>query len=209
MNSPTDSMSPRKAKKLSCLIAFHGAAVTGAHRIDENKISLVKPGLFVIDQLIRRRRHHAIGLHAHAFGTDSAHVKPYRSGARAAIERESERPVLVLAVERIGDKEDVRFNLAGVIVLERHHSRGGGVMQRLAADMDFMVGNYWWNFSWFFLCFGGGSAGWLGLFSRTGCGRRAGGRSPRFLWPKAQSEKTITNDQERRGATQHMVTLHH
>ena len=177
--------------------------------IDENEIGLVKPGLFVIHQLIRRRRHHAIGLHAHALGTNGAHVKPYRSGARAAIERESERPVLVLAVERVSDEENVRFNLAGVIVLERHHARGGGVMQRLAAYMDFMVRDDWWNLRCSFFASAAGVPDGLAGSAGLAAGAGAGGRSPRFLWPKAQSEKISYDDQERRGATQqHGDTLH-
>src|SRR6476661_2433615 len=114
--------------------------------------------------------------------------------------------MLILAVERVGDKEDVRLHLSGVIVLERHHACSGCVTQRFTAHMDFMAGDYWWNFRLFFLCLGGGSAGRLGWFSRTGCGRRSG-------WPVSLAESTKRkehhDDQERRGATQqHGDTLH-
>src|SRR6478609_5448414 len=164
-----------KTEKFSGLVALHGAAVAGAYGVDEYKIGLVKPGLFVIDELVRRRRHHAIGLHAHAFGADGAEMEPYRSRSRTAVERESQGPALILAVERIGDKEDVRLHLSGVSVLERHHPRGCGVMQSFAADVDFMVGDNWRRFRWFFPGLGCRGARRLGLFGRTGRRRRRGG----------------------------------
>src|SRR4029077_19442242 len=139
----------------------------------------VQPGLFVIDELVRRWRHHAIGLHTYAFWADGPEMQPYRSRAGAAIEREGQWPVLILAVERIGDKEDVRFHLAGVIVLERHHPRGCGVMQSLAADVNFMVSDYGRCFRWFLLGVGCRGPARLALFGRTGCRGRGG-------WPFTQ-----------------------
>ena len=51
----------------------------GANGINKDEISLVEPGVFVIDQLVGRRRHHAIRLHAYALGANGSHVQPNRS----------------------------------------------------------------------------------------------------------------------------------
>src|ERR1051326_836926 len=132
-----------QAEEFARLVALNGAAVAGAHGIDEDQIGLVEPGVFIVDQLIRRRRHHAVRLHAYALGSDGAEVQPHGSRAGAAVEREGKRTVLGgLAVQRVGDVEDVRLDLAGVDVFERHHAGRRRVVESLAADLHFVVRNH-------------------------------------------------------------------
>src|SRR5260370_40776893 len=67
-----------------------------------------------------------------------------RSGAGTAVERKRKRPVLgLLAVERVGDVENVSFDVASVVILERHQAGRGRGMQRLSADMDFVMRHHW------------------------------------------------------------------
>jgi hypothetical protein len=78
-------------------------------------------------------------------------------------------------------------------------------VQRLAANMNFMMGYDRRNLRRFFFCVGGGSAGRLGLF------RWAGGWS-RGWWPLAtisllgestEGKEKDSSSQKRRGATWH------
>src|SRR6185312_11218314 len=65
-----------QADEFFCQIALNRTAVAGAHRIDKNQVCLVEPGVFVIDKLIGRRRHHAIRLHSDALWADCSHMQP-------------------------------------------------------------------------------------------------------------------------------------
>src|SRR6185437_8925810 len=73
---------------------------------------------------------------------ETAHMHPDRRLARAAVVDERKRaPVWrLLAIEGVGDEENVRFGLAGGIG-NRHAPGCGGVGKRLAADLDLMVGD--------------------------------------------------------------------
>src|SRR5207253_1596608 len=57
---------------------FDGAAVAGADRVDEYQVALLEPGVGIVFQRVRRRRHAAFGQHLDALGTDVAQVQPYR-----------------------------------------------------------------------------------------------------------------------------------
>jgi hypothetical protein len=62
------------------------AAVTGADRIDKDQVSLIQPGLLVVDQMIGRRRHGAISIHGDTSRADAPHVQPNRCRTRPTIE---------------------------------------------------------------------------------------------------------------------------
>ncbi len=130
------------AKIFSGQLRLHGAAVASAHRIDEHQVGLVEPGILIVGNGIGRRWHEAFRLHLHDTWSDRAHVQPHRSRARTTIEAEHERPLRMiptaLLVERVGDKKYIGFSLA-LIILERHEASGGRVVQRCAADVEYVV----------------------------------------------------------------------
>ena len=96
-------------------------------RIDEDQVGLVEPGLLVVDQLEGRRRHAAVGLHLHPPRADRAQVQPDRRGARAAVEREHQRPLRAGVVERVGDEEDVGLDLVSLAVADAASGRSVAV----------------------------------------------------------------------------------
>ena len=118
-----------------------GAAVAGAHRIQEDQVGLVQPGVGVVLHLVGRRRHGAIG---HELGTaraHRAHMHPDGGRARPAVEAECQGPLCgVRAIQRVGHVEDVRFGFARG-VLERHLRHGGGVVDGLAVQLDGVFGD--------------------------------------------------------------------
>ena len=71
-----------------CARSANAFVVPGASRsgIEAVLNSLVEPGEFDVNELVGRRGHHAIRLHAHAPGADRAQVQPYRCRAGASIE---------------------------------------------------------------------------------------------------------------------------
>src|SRR6266567_3898909 len=74
-----------------------------------------------------------------------------------------------LAVKRIRDVENVGFDLASVVVFERHHARCGGVAQSLATNVDLMVRDHRRLVGGLFFCFAGRGSGLWRLVRRSGC----------------------------------------
>ena len=112
-----------------------GAAVSGAHGVDEDQVGPIEPGILVIFQLVRRRRHATVGQQLGTARPHAAHVHPHGRRTRTAIEAEGERTPGGIGdtVQRVGHIEDMGFGFAGG-VLERHLGDGRGVVEGLAVN---------------------------------------------------------------------------
>ncbi len=65
-----------EAPELFLQVLFGGAAEPRAHRIDENQVSPIEPGVLVCNQPVGRRRHPPFRFHPHTFWTERTHVEP-------------------------------------------------------------------------------------------------------------------------------------
>ncbi len=141
MNSPTEAMSPSTPQNFLPSSGLTGAAVARPDGIDEDEVGLREPRVLVVDERVRGRRHHAVVLHLHALRPEGAEVQPHGRGARAAVEREHERPLLgrrAAPVERVRDEEDVRLEISRV-AFQRHEARRGGVLEDPSAGAKLVV----------------------------------------------------------------------
>ncbi len=126
----------------------------------------------VVRKVVGRRRQQAIGLQTDAPRTQRPHVQPDGRRTRAAVEGKGQRTLFrVLAVERVGNKKHLGFDLA-VAAFEREPARGRGVLERLAIQCHLVVGHHRRNFGdikLFFVLVGTWlRAGRLLLFGRIG-----------------------------------------
>ena len=99
---------PQNGRPSSPVLASpaYRAAEPRPHRIDEDKIGELQPGLGVVDQTGRRFGYGALVAQLQSSGAERADVQPRRARPRAAVEYERDRPRGdVLAVLAVADVE--------------------------------------------------------------------------------------------------------
>ena len=101
-----------------------GHRITGVRRVDEHQIEVLEPGLRIIGDHVRRRRHGPVVANHDAFRAERAKMQPYRRRARSAVEDEAHGSFVRRRVDQeIRRRENRRFRIAALVV---ESSRGYG-----------------------------------------------------------------------------------
>ena len=100
--------------------------------IDKHQVGEIEPGAGIVGQLRRIGRAVSLFAELEVLGPDGAEIQIDRSRARAAIQRESHRPVL--ALHRVSGKDHFADLLA--VVEDRQRAHRDRVVQRLAIELN-------------------------------------------------------------------------
>lgn len=135
-------MSPLDAVHAAGHIDVLGAAIARAHRVDEDQVGLIQPGILVVFHLIWRLEHAAVWCQLGTPRAHAAQMDPERCRSRAPIKAEGEwTPRRIFgAVQCVRHVKDMGFGFAGR-VLQRHLGDRSRVVQRLSAHVDGVFGN--------------------------------------------------------------------
>jgi hypothetical protein len=115
-----------------------GAAVTRTDGIHKDQVGLIQYCVLVVLESKRRWRHEAVKLHLDALRSEATHMQQNCGGPGPTIKSDGEGQLGAGIIQRIRHVEYLRFG-AALFVFDGHTPGGGGVLQRLTENRDFVM----------------------------------------------------------------------